>query len=564
MARRIPGLIAAFAAVLAVLPAATAPAAAAPASAAIVDPALAGTQGDVSVVVVRRPGSGHLADRAVGSLGGEVTRDLPLVDGFAARLAAEDVPALAASGGAATISLDRQLTVQASSVTGPGPNSVYAKALRADSAHKDGIKGAGVTVALLDTGVAALPDLAGRVLRVKTDALGLETAPCVNLSGEDDCADSYGHGTFLAGLIAGNGAASAGAYTGVAPDANIVSIKVAGRDGAADVSTVIAGIQWAVSFKDEYGIRVLNLSLGTDSTQSYRVDPLNYAVERAWAAGIVVVVSASNRGPAAGTISKPGDDPFVLTVGAVDDRGTAGIGDDRLPLFSSRGPTAADGIAKPDIVAPGARLVSLNAPGSAIAENIPSSMTAPYRRGSGTSMSTAVVSGAVALMLAAQPALTPDRVKFALTSTARGVASTDPMAVGAGMVDLADALTAPPGLANQGLERSSGLGSLDLSRGAVYVQLDDPMRTVVTGEMTAQLLLWDPLGYTTGEWTGANWYGANWYGANWYGANWYGANWYGANWYGSEHYGEVDGANWYGANWYGANWYGANWYGAWE
>ncbi|HWL38457.1 MAG TPA: S8 family serine peptidase [Frankiaceae bacterium] len=565
MTRRSSVLIGVLSATIALLPGVTAPAAAQRAPApvtAVVDPALAGTTGDVSVVVVRRPGTGDLADRTVRALGGAVTKDLPIIRGFAARLGAADVAALAGSGGAATVSLDRAMTVQSSATAGTGPNSVYAKALGAESLHRTGVRGGGVTVALLDTGIADLPDLAGRVLPVRTDPLGTQTAPCVNLSGESGCDDSYGHGTFLAGLIAGNGAASGGEHVGVAPQANLVSIKVAGRTGAADVSTVIAGIQWAVSFKNEYGIRVLNLSLGTDSTQSYRVDPLNYAVERAWAAGIVVVVSASNRGPAAGTISKPGDDPFVLTVGAVDDRGTAGIGDDRLPLFSSRGPTAADGLAKPDVVAPGARLVSLSAPGSAIATEFPSPMAAPYRRGSGTSMATAVTSGAVALMLSAQPALTPDRVKYAFAATARPVASTDRMAVGSGMVDVVRAFSAPPGVANAGVQRSSGLGSLDASRGTSYVQLDDPMSTVVTGEMTAQLLLWDPLGYTTGEWTGANWYGANWYGANWYGANWYGANWYGANWYGanwygSEYYGEVDGANWYGANWYGANWYGA-------
>jgi serine protease AprX len=533
------------------------------APAAVLDDAVARATGQVGVVVVRRPGSGTAAERAVQRFGGTVTKALPIVNGFAARLDAEDAAALARSGAVASVSLDRQMTVQGSALGGGDTvASVYNKAIRADGLQKDGKRGRGVTVALVDTGIADLPDLAGRVLKVANGPLAPKTDACVNLSGEAGCGDSYGHGTFLAGLIAGNGFSSAGAYAGVAPDANLVSIKVAGRSGAADVSNVIAAIQWAVSFRDEYGIRVLNLSLGTDSTQTYRVDPLNYAVERAWASGIVVVVSASNRGPAAGTISKPGDDPFVLTVGAVDDRGTPGIGDDRLPLFSSRGPTAADGIAKPDLVAPGARLVSLNAPGSAIAENIPSSLPAPYRRGSGTSMATAVVSGSVAVMMSAQPALTPDRVKYALTATARPVASTDRMAVGAGMADVAGALGAPPGLANQGLERSTGLGSIDASRGTVYVQADDPMRTVVTGLLTTQLLLWDPVSYTGTEWTGANWYGANWYGANWYGANWYGANWYGANWYGanwygSEHYGEMDGANWYGANWYGANWYGA-------
>jgi serine protease AprX len=561
MARRTSTLIAVVTAFAAVLPAATATSQAAPrpATSAAVDGALSTARGTVHVVVVKRAGSGDAAERAVRGLGGTVTRDLSIVNGFAARLAASKVAALAASRAVASVSLDRKMTVQATIGGGTGTSaaSVYAKAMRADDLHKTGNTGAGVTVALIDTGVANVPDLAGRIVTVETDPLGVTTAPCVNLSGELGCGDSYGHGTFLAGLIAGNGSASGGLYKGVAPGARIISLKIAGRDGAADVSNVIAAIQWVVSFREKYGIRILNLSLGTDSQQSYRIDPLNFAVERAWTSGLVVVVSASNRGPGAGTIAKPGDDPYVVTVGAVDDRGTAGIGDDRLPNFSSRGPTAADGLAKPDVVASGGHLVSLSAPGSAIATNFPSAMPAPYRRGSGTSMAAAVVSGGVALMLAAQPALTPDRVKFALAATAHNVASDDPLAVGAGMVDVDSALRAPAGLANQDVERSTGLGSIDASRGTVRVQLDDPMQTVVGGAQTAQLVVWDPLAFVSAEWTGASWYGASWYGASWYGASWYGASWYGASWYGASWYGQMDGASWYGASWYGASWNGA-------
>lgn len=555
MARRTATAI--LTAILAFIPVASAPShAAAPRTAhAVVDPALASARGDVAVLLVAAPGREAAAKAAVRHVGGTVTRDLSLIHGFAARLAAKHLGDLARNNAVATISLDRHLTVQGT-MSSSTLNSVYGKATRADDLNKSGVNGTGVTVALVDTGVADLPDLAGRVVTVTTDPAGMQTAPCVNLSGESGCQDSYGHGTFLAGLIAGTGAASGGQYKGVAPGARIVSVKVAGRNGAADVSNVIAGIQWAVSFRQQYGIRVLNLSLGTDSTQSYTVDPLNYAVERAWAAGIVVVVSASNRGPGAGTIAKPGDDPYVITVGAVDDQGTPGLGDDRLPNFSSRGPTAADGLAKPDLVAPGAHLVSLNAPGSAIATQFPSSMAAPYRRGSGTSMAAAVTSGEVALLLAAQPTLTPDRVKFALTATARQDASSDPMLVGRGMIDAYGALAAPPGLANQGLTRSTGLGSIDASRGTMYVQTTDPTATVINCALTAQLILWDPAGYVAGDWTSGTWYGVNWYTASWYGVNWYGSTWEGVNWYGSSFYGETEGVNWYGVNWYGSTWYG--------
>ncbi|MGH3369397.1 MAG: S8 family peptidase, partial [Nocardioidaceae bacterium] len=373
------------------------------------------------------------------------------------------------------------------------------------------------------------------------------SAPCQNFSGEPNCNDSYGHGTFLAGIIAGNGAASGGAYKGVAPGAKILSVKIAGASGSADVSTVLAAIQWVVSYKDTYGVNVLNLSLGTDGTQTYQTDPLNYAVERAWDSGIVVVVSASNAGPAPGTITKPGDDPLVITVGATEDRGTPGLGDDRLPNFSAHGPTAADGLAKPDVVAPGAHLVSLRAPGSAVDTQFPSYVDGTYRKGSGTSMATAVVSGAAALILKQNPTWSPNRVKFALTATARPVATTDTMSVGSGVIDAyAAAFSAPAGEANQGVPRSNGMGSLDLSRGTVQVQADDAPQTLVSGLLTLQLLLWDPLLYTAVPWNSVTWYGSQWYGSQWYGSQWYGSQWYG----------QFEGSQWYGSQWYGSQWYG--------
>ena len=527
---------------------------------AAVDSALHGIKDTVVKIIVqkqRTPRSTSLTpEQTVANAGGRVTRDLAIIDGFAATVPADAIGELADHPDVRAISLDRVMRPQASEPTPSPIKSVYRKAVKADQLNNAGYTGAGITVALIDTGVANVPDLAGRILPVTNDLDGT-TAPCLNLTGESTCADSYGHGTFVAGIIAGNGAASGGAYKGAAPDANILSVKIAGRSGAADVSAVLSAIQWVVSFKDRYGIKVLNISLGTDSTQSYRVDPLNYAVEKAWRSGIVVVVSASNRGPGAGTISKPGDDPFVITVGAVDDRGTNGNGDDSLPNFSSRGPTAADGLAKPDIVAPGAHVVSLRAPGSEIDTRFPNYIDGSYRKASGTSFSTGVVSGAVTMMLQANPLASPDRIKYALMSTARPTASTDPMAVGNGIMDAASAaLSAPPGVANVGLTPGSGTGAIDASRGSVYVTADDPMQTVVSGPMTLQLLLWDPLSLFT-DWSGASWYGASWYGASWYGASWYGASWYGASWYGASWYGNPDGASWYGASWYGASWYGA-------
>ena len=551
-------------AVIAVLAAAlswavSAPAASSPprSPAAVIDPALRTAHGMVGVIVSGARGS----ERAVIKAGGVVTHDLPIINGFSAKVPASDLNLIANLPGARAITLDRSTHVMGSSTSSTANlPSVYRKVVSADQLGNAGGNGQGVTVALIDTGVTVLPDLAGRVLPVQGSPLSLTTSPCVNLTDEATCDDSYGHGTFMAGIIAGNGASSNGQYVGAAPQANIVSIKVAGRDGSADVSTIIAAIQWVVSFKDQYNIRVLNLSLGTDSTQSYTIDPLDYAAERAWNAGIVVNVSASNRGPAAGTISKPADDPFVITVGAIDDKGTQGTTDDVLPNFSGRGPTATDNLSKPDVVAPGAHIVSLAAPNAAISTLFPTSMPAPYRRGSGTSMANAVVSGLVADMLSLQPSLTPNRVKFELMSTAAHDASNDPMAVGAGLVNGYNALNrAPVGLANQGVVASTGTGSLSASRGTTGVQLDDLGGTTLTSSslLTQQLLTFDPLAFLADPWTGSSWYGSSWYGSSWYGSSWYGSSWYGSSWYGSSWYGTPDGSSWYGSSWYGSSWYGA-------
>jgi serine protease AprX len=528
----------------------------------------ADAEGDPNVPVIVQYSVGGLgaARAAVAELDGRVGRPLPIVDGFAASVPSSALGALAAAGGVRAVAPDATVHVHgglANASDTPAPaddTAALAGTLRADEVWATGNHGRGVTVAVADTGITQVDDLAGRIRPVQVSTWGA-TAACLNLSGEPDCTDTYGHGTFVAGVIAGNGASSSGRWAGVAPAADLVSIKLAGRDGSTDVSNVLAAIQWVVSHKDTYGIRVLNLSVGTDSTQSYLTDPLNYAVERAWDAGVVVVVSASNLGPDPGSISKPGDDPLVVTVGAVDDRGTPELTDDVLPDFSARGPTAGDGLAKPDVVAPGARVMSLRSPGSTIDRAWPG--TSAYLRGSGTSFSAAAVSGAVALMLSRTPRMTPDAVKYAMLGTARAAASRDAGAVGAGVVDAYAATVAPPqGRANAGVERSNGTGLIDLSRGRVSVSTTVGQQTVVSGQLTAQLLAWDPVGYLA-PWTPVRWYVSTWAISPWMPLTWAGSDWPGHNW---------GGDTWGGATFYGEpvnGSYGmpatqaAAWYGAW-
>jgi len=273
-----------------------------------------------------------------------------------------------------------------------------------------GVARLGVGVGVLDTGIASNGDLAGRVVA------------SADLSGEWSFTDSYGHGTFMAGLIAGSG--QGGGPAGIAPGADLIDLKVAGADGATTLGQVLAAMQLADAARDRFNLRVLNVSLGAPADDPATA-PLTEAAERLWADGITVVAAVGNDG---GGVDAPGLDPYVLTVGAVARAG-------QVPVWSSRGPDFA-GRAKPDLVAAGVGLVGLRAPGSSIDLANPSARVGDrYFRGSGTSMSTAVVAGAAARALAAHPGWGPDRVKAALTGTADplGAASAGS---GAGALDL--------------------------------------------------------------------------------------------------------------------------------
>jgi serine protease AprX len=515
---------------------------------AVTNPSLASEAADSSVIV---QGTSAAAVRAaVAAHHGTVTQDLWIVGGVAADIPAGELAALAAEPGVTHVTEDGAVHVQDAT---PSPlhsaSAVYSKAVGADRLWAEGVDGEGITVAVVDTGVAKVNDLSGRVIG------GVDFS-----GGSDPFKDEFGHGTFVAGLIAGNGASSNGAYKGVAPKAKIVSIKIAGADGASDVSHVLAAMQWAVSFRGDYGIRVLNLSLGTDSTQSYYLSPLNAAVERAWDNGIVVTVSSSNNGPGAGTVTKPGDDPLVITVGASDDKGTPGQGDDVMAGFSGQGPTAADGLTKPDLVAPGRSVISLRAPGSAIDAAYPGSRVgSAYFKGSGTSFSTAITSGAAALLLEREPGLTPDQVKARLLGSAGVGPVGNPNIDGEGSLDAYAAAHAGTfDSANQGVTRSLGTGSINLDRGSLQVQIQlglvpdllglllQPVYQVLFGtNLTAQNEVFDSLDFLTSEWTGSRWYDSQWGGSRWYGSRWYGSRWYGSRWYST---------SWYGSRWYGIAW----------
>jgi serine protease AprX len=513
----------------------------------------------VSVIVQGITGSDD-AREAVESVGGQVTYDLPIVEGVSARVPQNRVDVL--RGRVRAVVPNEKVELHGS---WKDPNITHRiqKIVRSTNLWNEGITGAGVTVALLDTGIYAQhPDLQGPG--------GSRVIHCEDFTSEADteahCADTFGHGTFMAGLIAGNGASSNGKYKGAAPEANLVALKAAGFDGSTDVSKILAGVQWAVAHKDVYGIRVLNLSLGSDSAQDYRFSPLNYAVERAWESGIAVVVSAGNSGPGARTIMKPGDDPFVITVGASSDQGSVSINDDTVPVFSSRGPTKANGLAKPDVVSPGVHTVSLQSPGSAIDQKYGSTarVDGGYFRGSGTSMSTATVSGVVAQVIQANPSLSPDQVKHRLTSTGRGISEGNPFAVGAGLVDATGAThSGSTTAANQGIDSSSGNGLLALDRGGLDVEVVTPAgQLALTGEFTSQVdpsrvSLTNPGGlvplattWKTEGWDATTWKATTWKTEDWAATTWKATTWKNTEW---------DATTWKGTLWSNSDWDATTW-----
>src|SRR6266852_4393385 len=299
---------------------------------------------------------------AVLEVGGTVLTQYHLIDGVDALIPTAEEPLLAAMPGI-TVTPDVSVSVQSTTEsTGPHtPSDAFLQETGSTRLASGGDTGQGVTVAVLDTGIDNLPDFSGRLVG------GVDLT-----NGNNPYQDSDGHGTFVAGLIAGNGASSNGQYSGEASGAKLVSIKVAGAVGTTHLGTLISGLQWAVDHQSSYGIKVVNVSLGFQPTKSTVNNPLDRAVEAVWNSGITVVASAGNAGPFNGTVLSPGDDPLVITAGALDDMATAAVADDEMTDFSGVGPTSADGWVKPDLVTSGRPVVSLSAPGSTIYTDHPS------------------------------------------------------------------------------------------------------------------------------------------------------------------------------------------------
>ena len=471
-------------------------------------------------IVQALPGQLASAMASITRLGGRIVGSLDAVNGFTARVAPGTAAAAIGAPGVLAVTPDAPISLQGaaySPVYNAASPQMLAAATGANKYWQSGFFGQGVGVAVLDSGVAKVDGLHNNVFY----------GPDLSPEGQDlylDNLDTFGHGTFMSGLIAGRTDAAvrpyladygATSYVGTAPEAKIVSVKVADAVGNTQQSTIIRGIDWVIQHRNDSGlnIRVLNLSLGAQNTTGYLNDPLSAATERAWAAGIVVVASAGNDGTTG--LLLPAADPYVIAVGAIDNINTVSVADDTLASFSNKGSA---GIRTPEFSAPGTHVVGLRVPGSLIDQLYSGTGAASpsFFRGSGTSEAAAITSGAAALILSQFPTARPDQVKALLTNNAMVL----------------------PGM----LDGKGGRGGLYVGGAFGWTPPSVTQSFTHATNWSVSSTSWTGGTWSNGVWTGsgapapttsttgARWTGARWTGATWTGARWTGSTWNGARW----------------------------------
>lgn len=463
-----------------------------------------------------------------------VTKQFVSINGVAAELTGREILKLAKRNGILAISVDQpvRLTLGGPLYTSTqrwpyasGAAKFWTQLFTGNPSSMANVP----TIAVIDSGVdPSSPDLAGRVLK----EVNLTSLP------NNSPHDGRGHGTFVASIAAGSGTLN----TGVAPNAKLVSIDVVDDTGTGMSSDVIAAADWILANKDQYNIRVANFSLHGSQPSTFRFDPLNKAVERLWFSGVVVVAASGNYGATQqGVLYSPGNDPFVITVGAVDINGSIGTGDDFAAPWSAHGSTL-DGFAKPELSAPGRYMVGAVPLDSTLSLERPDRLIDPgHLLMSGTSFAAPVVAGTAAYILARHPNFTPDQVKGALMVSARPTPSALPMSTGVGEVaaDKAVEVNNPPN-PNLGLDQFVG----PAPEGGSVPVFDEATWTTYA----AANPLWDAATWTTATWTTATWTTATWTTASWEAATWVSATWTTATW---------TTATWTTATWTTSN--GATW-----
>lgn len=483
-------------------------------------------------VIAQKTTADNDLESLVQEFGGKVIKDLHIINAIAAEVPAGAIRSLANTNRIRWISLDGPVVrhsstvdaesqpsfglflpvVETSNTVGQADSSTQAAAkpggggetcsnclqnyyvgtVGADTAWSLGLDGTGIGVAVIDSGISTDNDFSNLVKRMSFSA----QSSTVN--------DVYGHGTHVAGIIGGSGFDSSGLFTGIAPNVDLISIKISDDTGMAYESDTVEALQWILDNKDVYNIRVANLSINSTVEQSYHTSPLNAAVEILWFNNIVVVASAGNwpLGSNFNPINAaPANDPFIITVGASDEWGTAKTRDDFVALYSAYG-TTTDGFTKPDIIAPGSNIVSVLAKDSDWEALYPQRVVSngEYFKISGTSMAAPIVTGAVALLLQSEPNLTPDQVKYRLLNKS--------MSIGNG--------------------RTKTYPYLDIGSA-----INQPTSESANTNIEVSQLLWtgdDPATWGSVNWNSVNWNSVNWNSVNWNSVNWNSVNWNSVHW----------------------------------
>jgi serine protease AprX len=459
-------------------------------------------------VIVQKSDISDQAETLVRRLGGEVSKDLHIINAFAAELDAGAALELARDPSVRWVSLDVPMVSTGAPIDTSSLQSTFIKAIGADRVWNEGpayLQGQGITVAVVDSGDCNNDSNNAKPCDSLKDQNGqwhvIASTSVLDLN-RGSPQDFYGHGSLVEGLVGNTGLGSGKRYFGSAPGVNLVSVRIADNHGQAITSEVVNGLQWVLDHKTTYNIRVVNLSLNSTSPESYHTNPLSAACEILWFNGIVVVVSAGNNGTAA--LYPPANDPFVITVGATDDKGTASLDDDTLASFSAYG-TTESGFAKPDLVAPGVNLISIvPRTKNKIWKDHQSNYTGEsalkeyYMRVSGTSFSAPVVSGAVALLLQDEPGLTPDQVKYRLMVTANTTWSGyDPTRAGSGYLDIYSAV--------HGMTTESANTGIDASQ------------LLWTG---SEPMTWDSVAWNSVAWNSVAWNSVAWNSVAWNSVAW--------------------------------------------
>jgi serine protease AprX len=452
-----------------------------------------------------------------------VKRQFASINGLAANLTGTQVVRLAKKNGIASITTDAPVTLAG----GLSNKQRWPFVSGVQKFWSSGNSATTPTIAVVDSGIdATRPDFGGRVVA---------SVNMTSLAG-NSAGDGRGHGTFVAGIAAGSG----DGYAGAAPASKLVSLDVMDDQGMAMTRDVIAAADWILANKDKYGIRVANFSLHSSQPNSFMYDPLDKAVERLWTAGVVVVAAAGNYGvdgKPSGVPFAPGNDPFVITVGADDIDGSVSTVDDLAAPWSAYGYTL-DGFAKPDLGAPGRYMVGPVPVASTLVAEKPASVVSPgYIQLSGTSFAAPVIAGAAAQILSAHPTWTPDQIKGALMLTASKTPNAAPLSQGVGIVDVAKAVAASSA-PNPNLALNKFLVPNAVSGGKVF----DSASWASTASTNAS--------WASASWSDASWASASWSSASWASASWASASWASASWASDSQ----SAASWSDASWASASW----------